>query len=73
VLIGPSAALIDPRQTMRQAAENSINQWVERRGPKRWAGVRQHNRLAGVRLHNRLIKTTWHSGLMGAVRQAFEH
>jgi hypothetical protein len=62
--MGPSAALIDPRQAMRQAPENSINQRVERRGPERWAGVRQHNRL---------IKTTWHSGLMGLVRQAYEH
>jgi len=71
--MGPSAALIDPRQVMRQAAENSINQRVERRGPERWAGVRPHNRLAGIRQYNRLIKTTWHSGLMGAVRQAYEH
>jgi len=54
--MGPSAALIDPRQAMRQAPKNSNNQWFERRGPERWAGVRQHIRL---------IKTTWHSGLMG--------
>ena len=51
-------------QAMRQAPENSNNQWVERRGPERWAGGRQHNRL---------ILTTWHSGLMGVVRQAYEH
>jgi len=55
VLIGPSAALVDPMQAMHRAPENSINQRVERRGPERLAGGRQHNRL---------IKTAWHSGLI---------
>tara|TARA_Y100000385_G_scaffold196967_1_gene203946 strand:+ start:503 stop:676 length:174 start_codon:yes stop_codon:yes gene_type:complete len=38
VLIGPSAALVDPMQAMHRAPENSINQRVERRRPERLAG-----------------------------------